>query len=108
MAKKRQIILTRTDGAGGGMAPLGSVREVLDALADFNTAPDGGPKRSTGTDFLHGPGFVVEIPSTQATVTQAIVTMTDEDIAWPVLVRLTKRLGWTMVDLETGRSFGSR
>ena len=106
MAKKRQIILTRTEGAGGGMAPLGSVREVLDALAAFNTAPDGGPTKSAGTHFLHGPGFVAEIPSTQPIVAQAIVTMTDEDMAWPVLMRLTKRLGWTMVDLETGRSFG--
>ena len=27
-------------------------------------------------------------------------------IAWPVLQRMTKALGWMLVDLETGRSFG--
>lgn len=106
MARKRQIVLTRPDRSGSGMEPLGTAREVVAALAEFNTAPDGGPKRSAGTDFLHGPGFVVEIPSFQDAVNQAIVVITDEDIAWPVLSRLCKRLGWQMVDLESGRTFG--
>ncbi len=84
---------------------MGSRREVQASLARFNTAPDGS-SRNTGMDVLHGPGMVLEIPASNDEVLQAMVTVTDEEIALPVLLRLCKSLGWSMVDLETGRSFG--
>jgi hypothetical protein len=50
--------------------------------------------------------MMVEIPTTTDSVAQAMVTMTDDEIAWPVLERACRALKWKLVDLETGRSFG--
>jgi hypothetical protein len=123
VAKKRQIVLMR--GALTGLAalssgsrptrpdsphqvgPLGTPKEVREILARYNTAPDGSPRTaSLGTEILHGPGLIVELPSNMEEVTQALVTVTDDDIAWPVLSRICKAVGWKMVDVESGRVFG--
>jgi len=95
-------------GAHGAEAePLGTPREVVSALAAFNTAPDGAPKSPAAVTMkLHGPGFVAEISTTQDEIAQILVTMLEEDIAWPVLMRIRKRLGWAMMDLDTGRTMG--
>lgn len=106
MARKRQIVLMRPGGAPGESEPLGSLREVLKALSLFNTAPDGSVRKMAAMEVAHGPGMVVEMPALTPQVTQAMVTVTDEEIAFPVLSRLCRGNGWTMVDLETGRSFG--
>ena len=89
-------------GASGG--PLGSLCVVKEAFAPYNTAPDGGPGNAT-IELLHGPGMIVEMPMNQDEIQQAMITVTDDDIAWPVLSRACRQLGWTMVDLETGRTF---
>ena len=91
---------------GGGMNTLGTPKEFRSTLADFNTGPDGGPPGTMGTEFFHGPGISVELATGQDLVTQAIVSISDEDIAWPVLGRLCKRTGWKMMDMESGRIFG--
>ncbi len=88
------------------MNPLGTLSQLVATFADFNTGPDGGPDSAMGTEFFHGPGIAVEIPSGQDLITQAIVSISDEDIAWPVLGRLCKRTGWKMMDMESGRVFG--
>ncbi len=88
------------------MNPLGSPAEFAAILASFNTGPDGGPVESTGTETYFGPGIAVELASGQNPVTQAIVSLVDEDIAWPVLSRLCKKTGWKMMDMESGRMFG--
>ena len=110
MAKKRQIVVMakRPGGAGdsGDMPPLGSPNDVVAKLAPFNTAPDGSTSGSLGTTTLHGPGMVVLMPTTQKTITQLIASLTDEEIALPVLMRACKNLGWAMMDMETGRTFG--
>jgi len=109
VAKKRQIVLmkappkTARPGTPGG--PLGTAKEVREALARFNTGPDGSA-RQTGTEVLHGPGMVLEIPQNVDEVQQAMVTVLDDDIAWPVLSRVCRHLSWKMIDLETGMSFG--
>lgn len=109
MAKKRQLVITRSARAAGGrpgeLLSMGRKDEVVASLARFNTAPDGST-RSTGMDVLWGPGMLLEIPSGADDVTQAMVTVTDDDIALPVLLRVCKSLGWAMVDLESGRTFG--
>jgi len=123
VAKKRQIVLMR--GALTGLAalssgsrptrpdsphqvgPLGTPEEIRETLARSNTAPDGSPRTaSLGTEILHGPGLIIELPTNQAEVSQALVTVTDDDIAWPVLSRLCKAAGWKMVDVDSGRVFG--
>lgn len=86
---------------------MGTRSEVLASLARFNTAPDGAPARS-GTEFVYGPGLVLELQLADPgePLTQAMVTVTDEEIGLPVLMRLCKSLGFAMTDLETGRTFG--
>jgi hypothetical protein len=34
-----------------------------------------------------------------------MLTVTDDDIAWPVLSRACRLQGWTLIDLESGRTF---
>jgi hypothetical protein len=93
--------------ADGPAKPLGTLREVCERFSRYNTAPDGGKRSaSAGTEVLHGPGMIVEVPTSTDTISQAMVTMLDDDIAWPVLLRLCRNLQWKMVDLESGRSFG--
>jgi hypothetical protein len=93
-------------GSGAtALSPLGSLREVHAHLAEFNTAPDGAPSRSAATQFLYGPGYSVEIATTEP-VMQGIITVTDDDIAMPVLFRLVRVLKWRMMDMESGRIFG--
>lgn len=110
---RRQIVLTRADpaatpraGEPAPLLPLGTLAEVLAAFARCNTAPDGGPKKRGGSEVLYGPGLVVDVPTFGPHVTQAMVSITDDDIAFPVLQRLCKTTGWRMVDLESGRAFG--
>ncbi len=88
------------------MTPLGSLRQVRERLANFNTSHDGSIARNTATEILHGPGLVVEIATSLDPVSQAIVTLNDEDIALPVLFRMCKAHGWKMMDMDTGRTFG--
>jgi hypothetical protein len=108
MAKRRQLILTRSKRdlpADSPLPPLGTEKEVLAALAPYNTAPDGGPP-GLGTMTLWGPGMTVSLPTTQQEITQLIAHLTDEEIAMPVLMRACQALNWAMTDLETGRTFG--
>lgn len=102
---KRQIVLT-TGETENPEASLGDLREVLGALSKFNTAPDGSASPGAPTAILHGPGLVIEIPTAMDEIRQALVTLIDEDIAWPVLTRLCRALSWRMMDPNTGRSFG--
>ncbi len=89
------------------MLPLGSLDEVRQRLGAFNTADDGDSRSDqTGMAILHGPGMVVEIPMSVDPVTQAMVTLVEEDMAWPVLMKLCQTTQWSMMDLETGRTFG--
>ena len=109
MARKRQLILSMPDPEAEpgeiALLPLGRWGEVIERLGAFNTAGDGS-SRSTGTEILHGPGYVVELAAGQEEVTQAMVIVHDEDLAWPVLSRLCRQTGWKMTDLESGRMFG--
>lgn len=102
---KRQIVLT-SGSDDNGDASLGTLREVMAALAAFNTAPDGSVRTGAATAILYGPGMVVEAPTTADEIRQALVTLVEEDIAWPVLTRLCKARSWKMMDVQTGRSFG--
>lgn len=107
---KRQIALMmkRVGGRPGDpVPPMGTPGEVRAALSNFNTAPDGAPARAGALmEILYGPGMIVEMPVNQESVVQAMVTINDEDSAIPVLLRACRARGWTMVDLDTGRSFG--
>jgi len=89
------------------MISLGTLPEVEATLGRFNTSRDGSVPKSMGMVILHGPGMTVEIPTTNESVTQMIASVHDEDVAWSVLVRICKELDWNMMDVETGRVFGT-
>jgi hypothetical protein len=103
--KRRQLVIMGPDKAGSPQ-PLGSRTDVAAKLSNFNTAPDGAPPGGGGTEFLYGPGMVVELPTTTDQIAQAIASINDEDIALPVLMKLCKQLSWRMMDIESGRMFG--
>jgi len=88
--------------------PLGSYKKVQKALEDFNTYPDGS-NSPENYGLLFGPGLIVQMPMVgpEDPIMQIAVSMQEEDIAWPVLMRICKKLGWRMMDPQTGRSFGA-
>lgn len=107
MAKTRQLVLfvPAPQGAAPGRAPtLGPRREVIRALASFNCAPDG----AKDTSLAYGPGFIAQFPLGDPgdEIQQILIGLNEEEIAWPVLSRLCKTLGWAMMDPDTGRTFG--
>ncbi len=106
MARKRRQLVVMGAEHKGGPAPLGQLRELKEMLASYNTAPDGGRSDTLGVERLHGPGMVVELPTGVEVVQQAIASLNDEDIAFPVLFKLCKNKGWRLMDLESGRMFG--
>ncbi|HZW09001.1 MAG TPA: hypothetical protein VFF69_03780 [Phycisphaerales bacterium] len=106
MAKKsRMMVLSRKVEAGDEPRPLGTRPEIKRLLADFNTAPDGAPEGSLGLERLHGPGFVVELPTSIDEPMQVLATINDDETAWPVLSRICRKLGWSLIDGESGRAF---
>lgn len=109
MAKRSVVIVKSVDPAdeGEGLPALGSIDEVLEALSQFNTAPDGG-KVGEGAEALglvraYGPGMYAELMESDGVVRQVMVTMTDEDFAFPVLVRLCRAWRLTMLDTASGQ-----
>lgn len=86
--------------------PLGTTRQITEQLAPFNTAPDGDPATQ---GILFGPGFTVQLPMTgeRDPVQQVMVTLDEEDMAWPVITRLCRTLRWKLMDPNSGRIFGA-
>jgi hypothetical protein len=117
MAKRRTILIVPGSGGGGGggssspaASSLGSLKSVLLDFAPFNTAPDGsgneGMGDALGVGVLHGPGFRAEVPTMSEVVAQVIITISDEDFAFPVLMKMCRLNKWKMMDPESGQSYG--
>lgn len=113
MARRSLVIVKTVDPAddGEGMPSIGTMDEVLDMLGHFNTAPDGG-KAGEGSEALglvraYGPGMYVELMATDGAdgkeVRQMMATLTDDDFAFPVLMRLCQSHHLTMLDTNTGQ-----
>lgn len=102
---KRQLVLVKHADAAREPEPLGTLADITRLLADYNTAPDGS-KSATPIRSLYGPGMIIEVATSNPTINQAMVTVIEEDMAWPVLSRLCRRLGWKMMDIDSGRVFG--
>ncbi len=84
---------------------LGSRREVQRSLEPFNVASDGSV---ASYGVLWGPGIAVQLPMVddRDPVMQLLVSLNDESIAWPVLERVCRVLGWKMMDPKSGAIFG--
>jgi hypothetical protein len=113
LVAKRQVVIVKTidpadEDEGAGLPALGDLPELLGWLARFNTAPDGGQAganaEAMGLLKLHGPGMTIELmaPGGQD-VRQLMVNMTDDDFAFPVLVRMCRMHRWTMLDPASGQ-----
>lgn len=118
MPRTRSILLVKllNDGAGGdgeegasasmlNAVPLGTTRQIAESLAPFNIAPDGDPLTA---GILFGPGLTIQLPMTgeRDPVTQVMVTLDEEDMAWLVILRLCRRLEWKLMDPGSGKVFG--
>ncbi|MDP1660340.1 MAG: hypothetical protein Q8L55_00355 [Phycisphaerales bacterium] len=108
MAKRSVVILKSVDPGAEvteGLPPMGTTAEVLDQLARFNTAPDGAKPKNPDqiVTTIYGPGMLVELAAQDDEVRQLMVTMTDEDFAFPVLTRACRVYKWTLMDPETGQ-----
>lgn len=88
------VILART---GNGTAPLGSRAEIIEQLAGLNTSAE-----QDGEDVLWGPGIRIDLPPDQDPVTQMLLGIVEEEIAWLVITRLARECEWRIVDMETG------
>jgi hypothetical protein len=81
-----------------GMANIGSRAEILRDLGRFNTMPD-----VEDGDVLYGPGIRIELTPGQDPVTQMLLSIVEEEIAWLVIMRLAKTFRWKILDPMTGR-----
>ncbi len=77
---------------------LGSRREVVEQLASLNTSPE-----KPGDDVLWGPGLRLEMKPDQDPVTQMLLTVVEEEIAWLSVMRLARVCRWRVVDMESGQ-----
>ncbi len=84
---------------------MGRKQEILKELARYNIAMDGSAE---GFSTAWGPGIRLEFPFVEDKdpINQIMVTLGEEDYAWPVLTRLTKEMCWRMMDPESGRTYG--
>lgn len=98
MSSTQLVILSRSAAKGGELAPIATRVELLRQLALRNT----GPERE-GEDLLYGPGIEIQLAPGQDPVTQMLLTITDEDIAWVVIIRLARDLNWKIFDPYSGR-----
>ena len=93
------VILARAESMDDGLPPLGSRDEILERLAGLNTAP-----AQAGEDILYGPGIRIELPPGDP-VSQMLMTVVEEEIAWQVIMRLAKDMQWKLRDMATGREW---
>jgi len=104
MASQQIVILSDSPAnSGNGMPPIGRRAEIIRDLAGCNTCPDG-----ADPDLLHGPGFRIELAPGQDPITQMLLTIDDDDIAWIVLLRLARQFHWKMLDPMSGRELKPR
>ena len=94
--------MSRKPSTANGLPPLGRRRDLLQQLSAFNTAPE-----REGDDVLHGPGIRLELPPEQDDVGQILMTITEEEIAWLVIMRLLKEFEWKILDMNTGRELNA-
>ncbi len=102
MAKRKLLIVgynENQDDPGASVAPLGNRTDVLKTLAQHNIAPD-----IPNGEFLYGPGINIQLPMTgNNDITQLLCSLRDEDVAWPVLMKLIPDTDWALMDPDSGR-----
>ena len=100
MASRQFVIMSRQPASDGQLPPLSTRRELLEGLAGCNTAPE-----REGEDTCFGPGLELHLPPGQDPVRQMLMTISDDDIAWIAIINMAKKLGWKILDPQSGREF---
>ncbi len=98
MSKDLYVIMSRAKQVDGAPAPIGSRADIVKALSLRNTSAD-----VDGGDILYGPGIEIELPHGQDPIPQMLLTISDDDIAWVVIMKLAKALQWKIFDPSSGR-----
>ncbi|MBX3354961.1 MAG: hypothetical protein KF724_04605 [Phycisphaeraceae bacterium] len=98
MSRRQFVILSRNSSSDGSLPPIGERRDIVAGLEHCNTAPE-----TADGDILYGPGIEIELPPGQDPVSQMLLSISDEDIAWVVVIRLAREFGWKILDPNTGR-----
>ncbi len=80
-----------------GPQNLGSRRELVKQLATLNTGPE-----HPDDDVLWGPGLRIEMTPGQDPVTQMLLTLVEEEIAWLSVMRLARVCQWRIVEVDSG------
>ncbi|MCH2138142.1 MAG: hypothetical protein MK074_03725 [Phycisphaerales bacterium] len=91
----QQFVILARDNDG---PDLGSRADVLATLAGMNTRPE-----REGEDVLWGPGIRIDLSPGQDPVTQMLLSLVEEEIAWLVIMRLARECQWKLLDMETGQ-----
>ena len=102
VARQQLVILAQTENGGNGLVPIGTKTAIVDQLSNHNT----GPQRD-GEDVLYGPGIRIDLPPDDP-ISQMLMTITEEEIGWQVVMRLARRFHWKLFDPVTGREFTPR
>ncbi|MSR33413.1 MAG: hypothetical protein EXS12_01200 [Phycisphaerales bacterium] len=100
MTQRQFVILSRTNNKDGTLGAIGSRADVVKSLSLRNTCAD-----IEGGQVLYGPGVNIELTPDQDPVLQMLLTITDDDIAWTVIMKLAKDLQWKVLDPTSGREF---
>lgn len=98
MSSPQQFVILSAEPSSQGMAVLGSRSSLLRDLAAFNCAPE-----SEGADTLWAPGITIELPPGQDEITQMLMTIVEDEIAWLTIVRIVRHFGWKLLDPSSGR-----
>jgi hypothetical protein len=99
VSSKQFVIQNQIESSANGLAPLGDRNELLQRLSHFNTAPD-----HEGGDTLYGPGIVLDLPPADEPLNQILLTVTEEEIGWLVIIKLLKEFRWSLIDTTTGNT----
>ena len=100
---KQFVILSEHQRDGEPLPPIGPRDEIVRRLSTLNTMPE-----REGEEVLYGPGISIEMPPGVDPVNQMLMTIVEEEIAWQVIARLVKELGYLnrklsfLLDKETG------
>jgi hypothetical protein len=98
MPSSQFVVMSREPAPDGQLAALGRRSDVVSAVSAWNTAPE-----REGEDTLYGPGLELHLPPGQDPVLQMLLTISDHDIAWIMVIRMARQFGWKIVDPQTGR-----
>ena len=96
------VILSNQPDSAAGRSPIADRRVLLERLAAMNIAP----QSPEDCDVLHGPGIRLELTPDEDPVSQALLEIVDDDIAWAVIPRLMRAIPMRIVDPISGREMG--